>query len=90
MQPIIGDRVDPKWACQMVADGSDVIVPIEDRRYGEGEGRLHERFGHLWILSFPALLRTRSLRHAHQYCRAHLVHGQIAARGVLGLPLGRH
>jgi len=33
----------------MVAEGAEVIVPIEDRPYGRCEGRVRDPFGHLWV-----------------------------------------
>ncbi len=35
----------------MVADGGTVIIPIEDRPYGNREGRVRDPFGHLWVVS---------------------------------------
>lgn len=38
-------------ARQMVGDGGQVVVPIENRPYGRREGRVRDPFGHLWIVS---------------------------------------
>lgn len=35
----------------MIANGADVIIPIEDRYYGRREGRIRDPSGHLWIIS---------------------------------------
>ena len=35
----------------MVANGADVLIPIDDRDYGFREGRLRDPGGHLWIIS---------------------------------------
>lgn len=42
-QDAVGER--------MVADGGNVVVPIEDRPYGKREGRIQDPFGHLWIVT---------------------------------------
>ncbi len=36
---------------KMLAQGSTVIIPIEDRPYGKREGRIQDPFGQFWILS---------------------------------------
>lgn len=40
-------------AARMVHEGSEIIVPIQDRSYGKHEGRVRDPFEHLWILSCP-------------------------------------
>ena len=35
----------------MEAAGATVVIPIDDRYYGNREGRLRDPFGHLWIIS---------------------------------------
>lgn len=37
----------------MVANGAEVIIPIDDRYYGRREGRIKDPSGHLWIISQP-------------------------------------
>jgi uncharacterized glyoxalase superfamily protein PhnB len=44
----------------MVAHGSEVLVPIEDRPYGRCEGRVRDPFGHLWIPSHGLGASTQS------------------------------
>ncbi len=36
-------------ADRMAAAGAEVLVPVEDRPYGQCEGRVRDPFGHLWI-----------------------------------------
>ncbi len=38
-------------ASKFVAEGGEIIIPIEDRPYGKREGRVSDPAGHLWILS---------------------------------------
>ena len=38
---------------RLVANGGNVLVPIEDRAYGRCEGRIQDPFGHLWIPTHP-------------------------------------
>ncbi len=38
-------------ASSFVAEGGQVLIPIEDRPYGKREGRVCDPAGHLWILS---------------------------------------
>ena len=35
----------------LVNAGGRIVIPIDDRYYGYREGRVADRFGHLWILS---------------------------------------
>jgi PhnB protein len=42
-QDAVGER--------MVAQGGQVVVPIENRPYGKREGRIRDPFGHLWIIT---------------------------------------
>ncbi|WP_007024828.1 VOC family protein [Saccharomonospora iraqiensis] len=46
-------RVDDPDALgeRMAAHGAEVVVPIENRPYGERAGRLRDPFGHLWIIT---------------------------------------
>jgi len=36
---------------RMVDAGAEEVVAVEDRPYGRCEGRVHDPFGHLWIVS---------------------------------------
>ncbi|WP_019807692.1 VOC family protein [Saccharomonospora halophila] len=36
---------------RMVAHGAEVVVPIENRSYGQRAGRIRDPFGHLWIIT---------------------------------------
>lgn len=38
-------------AAALVEAGGQMLIPVEDRFYGYREGRVADRFGHLWILS---------------------------------------
>lgn len=38
-------------ARRMAGDGGQDVVPIENRPYGQREGRVRDPFGHLWIVS---------------------------------------
>jgi PhnB protein len=38
-------------ASRMVQRGASVIIEIKDRIYGRREGRVHDPFGHLWVLT---------------------------------------
>lgn len=43
---------DPDATARAVVDaGGRIVIPIDDRFYGYREGRVADRFGHLWILS---------------------------------------
>jgi PhnB protein len=44
------DDVDA-LAAQAVTAGAKVLMPVEDRFYGERSGRFADPFGHLWIIS---------------------------------------
>ncbi|MFF5259044.1 VOC family protein [Actinomadura viridis] len=36
---------------RMIAQGAEVVVPIENRPYGKRSGRIRDPFGHLWIIT---------------------------------------
>jgi PhnB protein len=40
-------------AAAMVAAGAAVVYPVDDRPYGERDGRLTDPYGHLWVVSQP-------------------------------------
>lgn len=44
------DDVDA-LAAQAVAAGAKVLMPVEDRFYGDRSGRFADPFGHVWIIS---------------------------------------
>lgn len=47
---IMVDDADSVGAA-MIANGAQVIIPIDDRYYGRREGRMQDPSGHLWIIS---------------------------------------
>ncbi len=38
---------------RMVAEGAEVIIPIDDRPYGYRDVRLQDPFGQLWLIGTP-------------------------------------
>jgi PhnB protein len=44
------EDVDAAWA-RALAAGAEVIYPLEDRFYGERDGRVRDPFGQQWMLS---------------------------------------
>lgn len=46
--------VDARATAQrMVAAGGEIVLEVEDRFYGQCEGRVRDPFGHLWIPTHP-------------------------------------
>jgi PhnB protein len=44
------DDVDTMFEAAL-RGGSEIVFPLETRRYGERAGRIRDPFGHLWVLS---------------------------------------
>jgi PhnB protein len=43
---------DPDATAHRMAQlGAEVVIPVENRPYGQRQGRVKDPFGHLWVLS---------------------------------------